>query len=191
MSRTLTPLAITLAGLILPVGPSHAQEPSDAQVQRERRMTREDLIAMFREDPEVDVQAIVGDLPTAVEIDRRRLEIAERMMGMVAVEFLEPPSPTAERAPMGTAINDYLKWSQRRMEARLALAEADDERRAVVAQEVAKLRDVEDFLRRMSAGLGDDSPRRLTPQVLAELEYQRLGVEAHLRRMADGEAPED
>ena len=193
MRRHRLPIALALAVLALPLAPGRAQqrdpdEPRATPPQRPR--SREDLIAMFRRHEEVDVQEVVDSLPTTEEIRKRQLEIADRMMGLVAVEFIEPPSPTAERGAMAAPINDYLKWSLRHVEARSALAGSDDERRQVVAEEVAKLRRVEDFLRQMARGLGDTSPRRLTPQMFAELEYQRLAMEARLRSLADGKSPE-
>ena len=187
-TKPLLSAATAVVGLVILIGPiasngagrvQEARVPG-GQADATDRPTGQEVLALFRDDPEVDVQQIIGGLPEPRELSRRRMEIAELMMERSAIEFIEPPSPAASRGALRGPIEDYLKWSMRRMEDRLEQAGSADERLEVVAQEVAKLRAVEEVY-------DEIAPAGASPENLMDLEYHRLGVEVRLSRMASPE----
>ncbi|CAN5887990.1 hypothetical protein BH23PLA1_BH23PLA1_31540 [soil metagenome] len=164
---------VLVAAVLLSAQHSEArQEDAGAQARREIGM-------LLKGDIEADTDAIVRDLPALNELAEQRQQVAERLMDLALREFLAPPSPSAARGTFAAAVNDYLNWSKHRMEARLELAEADQDGIDIVAQEIAKLRKVEEIYTDLSRAAGAS----VTPKNLLELQAHHLDLETRLARL--------
>lgn len=132
---------------------------------------------LFTKDPEVDVKQMIDELkPKLDEIGKRQAEIADEMTRMAVLQLISPPSPSGSRGTYSDGIRNYLTWSERRMGHRLAVTKDADSRNKLLAQEVARLRELEKLFRQV----GEFGARAVTPTTLMELEYQRLGLESRL-----------
>jgi hypothetical protein len=140
------------------------------------------LVEILRGEVEVDTRSVIEGLPSARELAERRSEIAEELMEFALVKFLEPPSPSAQRGTFHAAIEDYIAWSGRKLDAALELADSDDDRRDATAREVAKLRKIEAAYR----DLATEETIGVTPQNLMMLEFRRLELESTLARLVEG-----
>lgn len=156
-----------------------AQEAPNLRLSQERSPRGEaarQIAELLRNGVDVDPQTIIDTMPSLEELANRRSEIAEELMEFSLVKFLEPPSPTAQRGTFHAAIEDYMMWSGHRLDAALDLADSDDDRRAAIAREVAKIRRVEEIYRELTETQGVG----VTPQNLLALEFNRLQLETRL-----------
>lgn len=183
--------ALVVGGLAAPafIGEgANAQEaprirgPQDATPRGE---AAREIAELLRGGVDFAPQQVVDELPSLQDLATRRSEIAQELMEFALVKFLEPPSPTAQRGTFHAAIEDYMEWSSRRLDAALDLTESDDDRRDLIAREVAKIRRVEEIYRELTRtdGVG------VTRQNLLSLEFVRLELEtrlAHHLRDHDG-----
>lgn len=135
-----------------------------------------EIAELLRRGVDVDPQQVVDELPSLQDLATRRSEIAQELMEFALVKFLEPPSPSAQRGTFHAAIEDYMEWSSRRLDAALDLAESDDDHRDLIAREVAKIRRVETIYRDLTRTQGVG----VTPQNLLSLEFVRLELETRL-----------
>ncbi|MEW4571430.1 hypothetical protein AB1L88_26445 [Tautonia sp. JC769] len=146
------------------------QEPSP------RGEAARQIAELLRNGVDVDPQEVIDSMPSLEALATRRSEIAEELMEFSLVKFLEPPSPTAQRGTFHAAIEDYMTWSSHRLDAALDLTPSLDDRRNVIAQEVAKIRRVEEIYRELTETRGVG----VTQQNLLELEFKRLQLETRL-----------
>lgn len=162
-----------------------AQEAPKARLLQDRSPRGEaaqQIAELLRNGVEVDPQEVIDTMPSLQELATRRSEIAEELMEFALVKFLEPPSPTAQRGTFHAAIEDYLMWSVHRLDATLDLTNSDDDRRAAIAQEVAKIRRVEEIYRELTETQGVG----VTPENMLALEFNRLQLETRLAREIEG-----
>lgn len=174
----LVALGLPAAGLLILPG---AGAPGRAQDIREVRREILELRELLAREDKTDPQAILKDLPGAAELDRQRLEVAEELRRLSIVELVVTPSPTAARGPLGPALMEYIKWSDRRLELSLGLA-ADEDRQGLIAGDVARAREIERLYDQITR------EERVTPatRTLLEFKFYRLGLESRLAGLAAG-----
>ena len=114
-----------------------------------------------------------------------RLRIADTMVNETLRSLFAPPNPD-QTGPGGgslSIIEEALRWSRRRLDARLELARDQNERIDALTREVLLVRNVERLLRDMEAG-GGSGVNKLDVERLA---FDRLELESRLVKMLAAE----
>ncbi len=153
-----------------------AEDPAQLQVAEGNHHL---LGFLFPQEP-FDTEEIVEKLPGRKALAEARLKLAEQQIDQLNDRYLAPPRP--DQPPiMDSLIEDYLLWAGRRLDAKLDLNEQQEARIALLAEEIAVLRHLENMIRQ----LGVRPRSAFSGKSLADLEFSRLQQETRLSKLLE------